>query len=194
MWDTTGELWIQTRITASFWYDILCILTTRNSKATGCIWMFYISNEYLQSEMPISVLELDARYELWVMIPNMHHSLCPINHLCIVTCIMWKLEVICGRSAYRTTAILSETFFVRFRFAWEIWLESYGLTHASDILWYHIVCIYCKPICTVYIAIWCASIQCMTTELTYLITAYYTPNNDFTANDASSRGTVVPLK
>ena len=62
--------------------------------------------------------------------------------------IAWKLQV-----AYWTTAMLSEIFFVWFRAAWEIRLESYGPRHTSVVLWYNIVCICCKPI---YIAIWCS--------------------------------------
>ena len=71
-----------------------------------------------------SVLELDVRYSWWVMAPNAHCSLFPISHLCVFTCITWKLQVICECSAYQMTALLSETFFMWFRAAWEIWLES----------------------------------------------------------------------
>ena len=93
--------------------------------------------------------------------------------------ITWKLQVIRTCLAYRTTAVLSETLFVWLRFAIEIWLESYGPRHASVILWYSIVCVYCKP---VYTSLFGAQLR-LTTELTYLMTAYYTPNDSFTAND-----------
>ena len=62
--------------------------------------------------------------------------------------ITWKLQVIHGRSAYRKTAILLDAFFVWFRLAWGIWLESYGPRHALFVLWYNTVCIYCKHVRT----------------------------------------------
>ena len=62
--------------------------------------------------------------------------------------ITWKLQVISECSAYRTTAILSKTFFVWFIIAIEIWLKSYGPRHESVILWYDIVCMHCKRIYT----------------------------------------------
>ena len=65
-----------------------------------------------------SVLELDERYDWWVMEPNMHHSLFPISHLCVLTYITWKLQVVYGCSAYQTTALLLETFFVWLRVDW----------------------------------------------------------------------------
>ena len=46
--------------------------------------------------------------------------------------ISWKFQVICRCSAYPMTAILLETFFVWSGVALEIWLESYGLRHASS--------------------------------------------------------------
>ena len=137
-------------------------------------------------EMSISVLELDVRYDWQVMVPNLHHSYFLISHLCVLTCITWKLQVIYGlygRSAYWTTAILSETFIVWFRVARDIQLESYGSRHASVVLWYKIVCLYCKPIHTLPFD---AKLHvCMTTKLTYLMTAYYTTNNGFASNDSS---------
>ena len=46
---------------------------------------------------------------------------------------------------------------------------------------YNIVCEYCKPVHT---SLFGAKL-CMTTKFTYLRTAYYTPNNGFTATNAS---------
>ena len=110
---------------------------------------------------PFSALELDARYKWWVMAPNTHHSLFPINHLCVLTCIT-------------TTTLLLDTFLVWFRFAWEIWLKSYDPRHASVVLWYNILCIYCKPLNAVLFGVQLR----MTTKVTYLMTAYYKPNDD----------------
>ena len=73
------------------------------------------------------------------MPPNVHCSLFPISHFCVYSALRqtaWKLQVICGSLAYWTTALLSETFFVWFRVALEIQLESYSLRHASVVLWY----------------------------------------------------------
>ena len=117
------------------------------------------------------------------MVPNTHHSFFPISHLCVLTCITWKLQVIYGHSAYRMTALLLETFLVWFRVAWEIRLESYMYRprHASGILWYNIACIYCQPVHTLLFG---AQLHvCMTTKLTGLMTAYFTPNNSFAANN-----------
>ena len=54
----------------------------------------------------------------------------------------WKLQVICWHSAYQTTSLLLETFFVLFRFALQIQLESYGPRHTSVVLWYTTLCAY----------------------------------------------------
>ena len=88
----------------------------------------------------------------------------------------------CGRSAYRTTALLSETFFAVFRVALEIRLsESFAPRYALVVLWYYIVCVYGKPL---YTSLFDTQPR-LTTKLTYLMTKYYTPNDAFTANDAS---------
>ena len=80
-----------------------------------------------------------------------------------------------GRSAYQMTALVSETFFVWFRVAWEVKLESYGPRHASVILWYNILCICCKLVHTSLFGVQ----LCITTKLMYLMTAYYTSNDGF---------------
>ena len=77
-------------------------------------------------------LALDARCNWWVMAPNAHHRLFLVCHLCILTCITWKLQVIYEHSTYQTTVPLSKTFLLWFRVAWEIWLESYDPRHVSQ--------------------------------------------------------------
>ena len=102
-------------------------------------WLLYYSR------CLFSVLEMDSRYKWWVTSPNTHCSLLLINHFYaynVLTRITWKLQVVCKCSAYRTTGILSETFFVCFNIALQIRLESYGPRHVSVVLWYHIVCVY----------------------------------------------------
>ena len=90
---------------------------------------------------------LHARYDWQVMVPNMCCSLFLMCHLYVLTCITWKLQVIYGHSTHRTTAVLSNTFLVWFRVAWEVQLESsvpIADTHYSpspD----KTLCAYCKP-------------------------------------------------
>ena len=79
------------------------------------------------------------------MVLNTYHSLFLISHLCVFTCITWKLQVIHRRSVYWITALLLETFSVWFRVAWEIRLESYGPRHALAILWYLGLGLLCLP-------------------------------------------------
>ena len=73
------------------------------------------------------------------------------------------------------TALLSKTFLVWFTLAREIQLESYGPRYAS-------VGVHVLQVC-IYITIWYATT--LTTKLTYLMTAYYTSSDGFTAYDES---------
>ena len=154
MQDTIGELWIQTCIATTFRYDIWCMLTLVTRKLQVVCGHSTYQMTALLSEMPSFCVRAGCEIRMasyTCMSPKTHRSLFPMSHFCVYSVlrhITWKLQVICGRSAYRTTAILSETFFVWFRVALEIWLESYGLRHASAVLWYSIVCIYCNPIYT----------------------------------------------
>ena len=70
-----------------------------------------------------------------------------------------------------------------FRVTLGIKLESYGPRHASVVLCYDIVCVYCK---FVYTSLFGTQLS-LTTKLTYVMTAYmyYTPNNGFPDNDVS---------
>ena len=56
-----------------------------------------------------SVLELHARYNWWVMAPNLYWSPIPKCNLCSLTCITWESYRL--RSTYRMTALLLETFY-----------------------------------------------------------------------------------
>ena len=79
------------------------------------------------------------------------------------------------------TALLLETFFAWFRVAIKIRVESYDPRHASVVLRYNIVCVYCKP---VYTLLFGTQLR-LTTKLAHHMTAYYTPNDSFTANNGS---------
>ena len=150
MQDTMGELWVQTHIATTFWYNILCILSLITRKLQSYVDVLHIELLLYYRRCIFSLLGLDVRYELWVTLPKTHYSL-STSHFCIYSVlrhITLKLQVICGRSAYWTAAIISETFFVWFRVALDIRLNSYGLRHALVILWYNIVCVYCKSLHT----------------------------------------------
>ena len=128
-----------------------------NLKTTGCIWMLYISND------------CHTIRHIQFLVPNTRHSLFPIYHLCILTRITWKLQVVHECSAYPTTALLSKTLFVWFKVAWETRLKNYAPTHALIIFWYKIVCADCKPVHTLLFR---AKLH-TTTKLMYLMTTYY---------------------
>ena len=164
---TISKLWIQTHIATSFWYNILCILTLITWKLQvvhGC--STYRMTDIL-SEMSIFFIKLNARYNWWVMIPNMHRSLFLISHLCVLTHIhvTWKLQVTYRRSAYWMTALLLKTFLVCYGVAWEIWLESYDPRYILIILWYKIVM--CILQTHTYITIWCATMHYNNTDVPY---------------------------
>ena len=127
-----------------------------------------------------SLLELDPRYDWWVIAPNTHHSLFLVGLKSNLK-ITWKVLVVCGRSAYQTTALLSETFLVLYRVAWEIRLESYDPRHISIVLWYNIV-VHILQACA-YIAIWCTTMHDNKTHVPYDCILH--KNNSFTANNAS---------
>ena len=82
---------------------------------------------------------------------------------------------ICGHSAYRTTAILLDTSFVRFRVGGQTCIIRSLVQH----------CVLIQQVHT-YITVSYATI-CLITKLIhmYLMTGYYTPNDGFTANDSS---------
>ena len=144
------------------------------------------------------------------MDPNMHHTIFTIWHLCVLILVTQKLQVVYGYCTYWMTKM--SIFCVRA--GCEIQLASYGSKHVSQSLsskpsvqlcilthksckrdptgelqpqtcishsLIQIVCVYCKPIDTFLFGLQ----LCMTTKLAYLVTAYYTLNNGFTANDAS---------
>ena len=178
-----GELWIQTRITITFRYNILCILTLVTQKLKVVCRRSTYQMTALLSEIYIFCVR--AECEIWIASYASKHASQSISEkqLCIykysvLRCITWRLQIICGCSAYPTTAILSDTFFVWFRVAIEIRLESYSTKHTSVVLWYNIVCVY-------YSLFGTQLHVCLTTKLTYLMTAYCTWNDTFTANDGS---------
>ena len=148
MQDTIGELWIQTHITTSFQYDILCILTLLTWKVQVVYGCCTYQMTPLVFEISIFCIKAGCKIQL-VSYASKHALQCLlINHLCIHTLLSWKLEVIHGYSAYQMTGLPSETVLLLFRVEWEIWLESYSPRHVSVVFWYNIVYVYCKLVHT----------------------------------------------
>ena len=153
MWDTIGEFWIQTRIETNSRKVVLCILTL----ATRKLYILYLDVLHIQLMLYyrrciFSVLELDSRYNWRVTLQNTHCNLFPIGHFyeySVHRPTTWKLRVVLECSAYRTTAIVSETFLVCFRVSLEIRMESYGLRQASVVFWYDFWYDFmCECVCT----------------------------------------------
>ena len=120
------------------------------------MWTFYTSNDCS------TIKDVYFLCQSWMTLTHTH--------------VTRKFQVICEYAGYQTTAILSQTFFVWFTVA----LESYSTRHVSVVLCYNFVCIYCKA---TYTSVFTTQLG-LTTKLTYLMTACYTPNNGFTAKDA----------
>ena len=103
MQDAISELRLLTRITTSFWYDILCVLTCIPWKLQLVYRRSTYRMTYLLQRYLFSGLELDCG----VMAPNMQSSLLLISHLCLLTCTCITSKVIQGHSAHRMTALQS---------------------------------------------------------------------------------------
>ena len=142
MRDTIGELWIQTLIVTTSGYDILCVLTLVTRKLQAVCGRFTYRMTALLLEM--SIFCGRAGCEIWMAsYASKHASQSPFDKpflriYSVLRHITWKPQVICARSAYRTTAVISQTLFVWFTVALEIRLGSYGSRHASVVLWYNI--------------------------------------------------------
>ena len=177
-----GELWIQTCIVTTFRCDILCILTliTRKLKVISGHSTYRTTALLLE----VSIFCVRAGFEIQLVSYGSKHASQSLSSKPFVRTCTHNLKTTghIWMSAYQTTALLLETFLVLFRVAWEIrQLESYGLRHTLVVLWYNIVCVYCRPIHTSLIG----AQLCMTTKLMYVMTAYYTPKDGLTANYAS---------
>ena len=125
-------------------------------------------------DVPFSGLELHVSQNRSVMAQNTHCSLFPVHILCILTCtcLIQKLQVVYGCSAYPTTALPLETFLEWFRVAWENQLESYSprFTHRlfSDTTFACVLQTY------TYIPIWCATTCNNKTHVAYACTTHET--------------------
>ena len=173
-----------TRIASTFGYDILGILTlvTRTLQVVCGCFTYCIQRLLCYRRCIFSMLELDARCE-WRFTPsNMHWNLFSTSHLCVLAHIISKVHVLYVRFAYRTTALLYRDILCEG--------QSYMKDSTGEIppqarighsFIQNIVCIYRKLIYTLLFGMQ----QHLTTKLTHLMTVFYTPNDGFTANDAS---------
>ena len=109
---------------------------TRNSKTTVRIQILYISCTDCSTVGNIYFL-YRVECEVRLVSYGSKHSkqFFPLSHLWVVTCITWQYEC----SAYRITALLSDTLLAWFRVARYIQLENYGPRNTSVVLWYKLV-------------------------------------------------------
>ena len=150
MWDMIGELWIQTCITTSFRCNIfMCVLTLGTRKLQVVHGHCTYRMTALLTKMSIFCVRAGCEIRLLSYVSKHSSQFQLIRHLFMLTCNTWKLQVIHGRSAYRITVLLSETFLhvVWFRVAREIQLESYGPRYAPVVFSY-IACVHCKLVHT----------------------------------------------
>ena len=129
-----NKLWLQTRITVSFWDAILAYLYAQLENYR--LYVLPIEQLLYYQRYLFSGLELHVyvRYDWWVMAPNMHCNSFQYNTLCILTLITWKLQVIYECSTHQTAALLSNISIFCDRAKLEIQLESHGSKHTSQSL------------------------------------------------------------
>ena len=136
----------------------LCVLTLVTQKLQDIYkrctyWMTALLSE-------ISIFCVRAGWEIWLMSYGSKNSLqyFPISHLCVLTCITWKLQVISRCSACRMSALLSNTFLVWFSVVRDNWRATALDTHrpfsGTNL------CVDCKPIYTLVFG----AQPCMTIE------------------------------
>ena len=143
--------------------------STHNSKITGRIRTFYLSNN------------CSTAGDMYFL-----------GFLCVLTHInthKYTHTHIYGRSAYQTTALLLEISFIWIRVTWEIRLENYSSrqfyrTTAPDMCQSFSDRILCAYTASPYVH---SYLVCNYTwqQNSSSLWLYYTPNDTFTANDAS---------
>ena len=154
---------------------------THISKSIGCVRMFYISNNsstirdvYFLCQSSIQGMNGKLWLQTCITVSLYKPLVCTYIH-------NLKVPFVHGSSGYWMTALSPKTFVVWFGVAWEFQLESNSPRHASVILWYNIVSVYCKH----FHALLFSMQLHMTTQLMYSrLRLYYTPKDGFTANDA----------
>ena len=80
-----------------------------------------------------SSLELNVFQDRWVIAPETHHNLFQIHHLCVLTYITQKLNVVYGRCTYWMTVPLSDRAIFWVKAACKIHLVRYSSRHALKV-------------------------------------------------------------
>ena len=174
-----SELWIQTCITASFWYDILFILkliTCKLQVAFGCSTYQMTA---LLSEM--SIFCVRAGYEIQFASYASKHAMQCLSDKPAVRTYMDNLKTtghILTFCISNDCCTIGDIPCVIYSCMRDLTGELRGPKHASVVLWYNIACVYSKLMYTLLFADNYA-------KFTYLMTVYYTPNDSFTAKGAS---------
>ena len=100
-----------------------------NSKTKGRTRMFYLHVHVSNDRVVLYV-----RYSRRVMDPNTYRNTLRYVVLCVLTLVTRKLQVVCRRSTYRRTALLSQMSIYCVRAGFEIQMASYASKHASKSL------------------------------------------------------------
>ena len=128
-----------------------------NSKATGCIRMFYISNDYSDQRCLFSGSELHARYNWQVMASNTHGSLFPIRHfVCTYTHNLKTTGCIWTFCISNDCSTIRDILCVIYSYMRDLTGELWPQTHIDCSLIQHCVCLLQA---VSYIAIWCATMH-----------------------------------
>ena len=142
---------------------------SHNSKITGHIWTLYILNAALLSDQEMSIFCVRAGFKMQLMSYGSKHGSQSVSNKQFVRILAiktWKLQVIYGRSSYRTTALLSETFLVCLIELHERSYQRATVPHMdhsfSDATYYAHILEACA-----YITIWCTTTHGNKTYLPY---------------------------
>ena len=167
----------------SFRYDI-CAYLHVHLYYRSYADVLHIGRLFYYRRCLFSVLELDERYKWRVISPNTHPILFPISHLCALTRTTWKVLVIYERSAWSIKRLLHYC-----RHSWcslDLLERSDWRATAPDTYRSSSDTTLCAYTSSPYMHASPIGAQLrMPTKLTYLMTAYYTPYDAFTANAAS---------
>ena len=138
-------------------------------------WMHY------HQRCVFSVLELDVRYDWWVMGPNTYESFFPISYLCVLICITKPIQVVYGHSAYHTTTLNPRHFLccleLHERSNWRATAPDMHRSISDTTL--------CAYTASLYIQRYFILLWSYVHTYKYLMTAYYTLNDRFTTNNPS---------
>ena len=140
MWDTIGELWLQTRITVSFRHNVLCLRTLITRK----LHAEYEDSTYRTtaqlSEMSISWVRAVCKIRLasyGSKYPS--QSLCNTPFVCTYTLNSKTTSRTRTFCISKDCSTIGDISCVVYGVAWEIRLETYGHRHASVVLRYNVV-------------------------------------------------------